>query len=145
MDKQLFRAMTDEEPMTDKQLNDILEERGMDATISDYGEEWMPMARLSLHMDLFKGEGEPLEFVRELGAGTTLVLLGVHSGRIVRPDLIGDELVYDIMRQDDDIGRLVRYLDADGSLDIQDAEVVKDSICQITIFPYSTNQRLYNN
>lgn len=114
MDKELFEAMTEKEWLSRDELDSMRKKR-LGEGLDEMGEEWLPLLRFSYQMEQF----DILHHVGELGATTTIVILGFNEDDIDEPDLEDDELLRSMMCQDGEIGTITRYVELDPTLRVE--------------------------
>ena len=116
MDRKLFEAVTGGKWLTEDEL-DAKRRKIMGEGLDEMGDEWMHMLRFSYQMHQF----DALSSVDELGATTTVIILVFSEDVIDEPDKTDEELLKSMQRQDDEVGKIARYIELDYSLDLDGA------------------------
>lgn len=116
MDRKLFELVTDGNWLTEFEL-DAKRREMVGEGLDELDEEWMDMLRFSYQMHQF----DVLKSVEELGATTTIIILVFSECDIEEPDKTDRELLKSMQRQDDDVGKIARYIELDDSLDLDGA------------------------
>lgn len=128
MNKELFKEITGQKPMTEEELNNKRKEM-VGEGLDELDDEYMNMLEVTYNI----ANIDEVVAVEELGAATTVIIVVLDKDDVVKPHKEDNELLESMKQQDNYVSDVALYMSEDNDVNIQTAGTVpaRDNTVQI--------------